>query len=252
MANSEQRMAGTSQKISAYLMIGLAGLLGGGSLALFAVFLLLGPVSPVDLRLGESGTLLFDALLSLAFFVQHSGMVRKGFRRWSGRFVPQHYESAVYTIGSGVALLAVVVFWQESSRMVFSAAGVFRWMIRGLFVLGLGGFYWGSRALGSFDPLGVESIMNEVRGREPSPPLPLTIRGAYRWVRHPLYSCCILMIWSYPDITADRLLFNVTWTLWIVIGAYFEERDMVADFGEPYREYRRRVPILVPWRLPKD
>jgi len=60
------------------------------------------------------------------------------------------------------------------------------------------------------------------------------------------------MLWSYPDITADRLLFNVTWTLWIVIGAYFEERDMVANFGEPYREYRRRVPILVPWRLPKD
>jgi len=240
-------MAVMAQKVWAYLMIGLAGLLGGGSLVLLAVFLLLGPVSPVDLGMGEAGTLFFDACLSLAFFVQHSGMVRKGFRRWSERFVPPHYQSAVYAIASGVVLLAALVFWQESGHMIFSAGGVFRWMMRGLFLLALGGFHWTGRALGTFDPLGIGPVMERLRGKKPTT-LPLTIRGPYRWVRHPFYSCCLLMIWSYPDLTADRLVFNVLWTVWIVIGAYLEERDLLADFGEDYRGYRSRVPMLVPWR----
>jgi len=235
-------------KISAYLMIILALVLGGGSLALLAVFLFLGPVSPVDLGWGEAGILLFDTLLSLAFFAQHSGMVRKGFKRWSDRFVPSYCEGAVYTIASGVALIVVVVFWQDSSRMVLSVGGPLRWAMRSLFVIGLVGFQLSARALGSFDPLGISPVVEHLRGRKPSSPMPLTIRGSYRWVRHPLYSFTILMIWSYPDITTDRLLFNVLWTVWIVIGACLEERDMIAGFGEDYCEYRRRVPMLVPWK----
>jgi protein-S-isoprenylcysteine O-methyltransferase Ste14 len=175
-------------------------------------------------------------------------MVRKGFGRWTGKFVASDELGAVYAIASGIVLFAVVVFWQESSRMIFSAEGVFRWLMRSLFLLGLGGFQWTGRALGKFDPLGIEPVMEQLRGKDPPPPLPFTIRGPYRWVRHPFYSCVILMLWSYPDITADRLLFNALWTIWIVIGAYLEERDLIADFGEDYREYRRKVPMLVPWR----
>jgi protein-S-isoprenylcysteine O-methyltransferase Ste14 len=241
-------MAAMALNIRAYLLIILALVLGGGSLALLAVFLLVGPVSPVDFGFGEAGILLFDTLLSLAFFVQHSGMVRKGFRSWNGRFFATHNQDAVYAIASGVVLFAVVLLWQESSRMIFSAEGVLRWMMRGLFLLGLAGFQWTGRALGTFDPLGIEPVVEHLRGKEPPPPLPLTIRGPYRWVRHPFYSCVILMLWSYPDITVDRLLFNVLWTVWIVIGAYLEERDLTTDFGEEYREYRRKVPMLVPWK----
>jgi protein-S-isoprenylcysteine O-methyltransferase Ste14 len=78
----------------------------------------------------------------------------------------------------------------------------------------------------------------------------LVVQGAYRWVRHPLYLVVLLMIWSYPVLTVDRLLFNLLWTIWIVVGAVLEERDLVADFGDDYREYQRKVPMLVPTRIP--
>jgi protein-S-isoprenylcysteine O-methyltransferase Ste14 len=45
----------------------------------------------------------------------------------------------------------------------------------------------------------------------------------------------------------DRLLFNLLWTIWIVIGSYFEEKDLIAEFGDAYREYQKRVPMLVPF-----
>ena len=61
-----------------------------------------------------------------------------------------------------------------------------------------------------------------------------------------MYFFVLLMIWSYPDLTLDRALFNVLWTLWIIIGSVFEERDLVAEFGDRYREYQRNVPMLIP------
>ena len=62
----------------------------------------------------------------------------------------------------------------------------------------------------------------------------------------------LLMIWSYPVLTMDRLLFNVLWTIWIVIGSVLEERDLSADFGDAYREYQRKVPMLLPTRIPAN
>ena len=58
------------------------------------------------------------------------------------------------------------------------------------------------------------------------------------------------MIWSYPDLTADRLLFNVLFTGWIIVGSVLEERDLVENYGEDYRSYQRRVPMLIPYRKP--
>ncbi len=78
------------------------------------------------------------------------------------------------------------------------------------------------------------------------------VRGAYRWVRHPLYLFMLVLIWSSLDLTLDRLLFDALWTAWIVVGTILEERDLVAEMGEAYLAYQRRVPMLVPWRRPAD
>jgi protein-S-isoprenylcysteine O-methyltransferase Ste14 len=35
-------------------------------------------------------------------------------------------------------------------------------------------------------------------------------------------------------------------TLYIVVGATLEERDLVETFGDDYRRYQREVPMIVP------
>ena len=236
------------QKYPAYIVIFLAYVLGGSSLVMFGAFCYVGSLHLVRLGLNESGILFFDCFLSLAFFLQHSGMVRKSFRRFLSRFIPEAYVSAFYAISSGIVLFAVIIFWQESSSTVATAKDALRLLIRAIFAASIVGFYWGTKALGFFDPYGVSAILNHLRGKKPKE-TPLTINGPYRWVRHPLYLFVLLMIWSCPDLTFDRLLFNVLWTVWIYIGALLEERDLVADFGEAYREYKRKVPMLIPWRI---
>ena len=91
------------KRISARLLLLFAEVLGGGSLVLFTIFVLLGPVISVRLGFSEPGVLYWDAMLSFLFFAQHSLMVRRWFKDWLARRVARDLHGAIYAIASGVA-----------------------------------------------------------------------------------------------------------------------------------------------------
>ncbi len=100
-----------------------------------------------------------------------------------------------------------------------------------------------------FDPLGIGPIrahLHEAIYQQG----PFIIRGPYRWVRHPLYACILLMFWANPELTSDQLLFNILWSGWIIVATFLEERDLTREFGDVYLQYKKTVPMLVPWKLP--
>lgn len=227
-------------------VIALAVLLGAGSIALFAwegrpVFVRMGLAAPAALA--------WDALLSLVFFAQHSGMVRRSFRARVVAVIPQRYDVAVYAIGSGLALMLVVVFWQPVVPILFELTGVPRLIAVACTLLAVATFVLSAHALRTFDPLGLRPIRAHLHGT-PDRPSPFVLRGPYRWVRHPLYACVLVLLWARPEMTADDLLLAVMWSAWIVMGTVLEERDMVDAFGDTYRRYQRQVPMLIPWRRP--
>jgi protein-S-isoprenylcysteine O-methyltransferase Ste14 len=147
--------------------------------------------------------------------------------------------------------LALVLFWQESARTIVELEGAARWLLRSLVPAAGIIFIWGVRSLGHFDTFGIHAILDRIKGKDEKQ-LPLAARGPYRWARHPLYLAFLILIWSFPTLTADRLLLNVLWSVWVVIGTVLEERDLVAAFGDSYRRYRRQVPMLIPWRVPRE
>ena len=85
-------------------------------------------------------------------------------------------------------------------------------------------------------------------GRDPEEAEALTVRGPYRWMRHPMYTASLLFLWFSPLMTRNSLAFVAGATLYFLIGGYFEERKLLAQFGEPYAAYRRRTPMLLPRR----
>jgi protein-S-isoprenylcysteine O-methyltransferase Ste14 len=226
------------------ILIVLAALLGVGSVALFA-FWPLGTLRIASPPWSEPQRLAWDALLSLFFFVQHSWMVRKGARARLAAVIPPVFQAAVYTTASGIALLVVVLLWQPSTVWLFTLAPPWRYLAHGCALAALALFIWGFRSLRSFDPLGIRPLASHLRS-QPSQACPFAVRGAYRVVRHPLYLAILILFWSNPDMTADRLLFDGLWTAWMVVGTFLEEADLVAELGDVYRAYQRAVPMLIP------
>lgn len=236
-------------QLFSYGISGLAVLLGGGSLLYFFGFVFWGPFKTVVISNTTQMSLLIDSGLSIIFFLQHSLMIRKSFRDRITRIIPDYGYSAFYAITSGLTLISVIVFWQKTDYLLVEFDGIGYWMLRLLSLTAIAGFYWGSRVLGGFDPFGIRSISKRRSSDKPKPTR-FKVLGPYRWVRHPLYTFTLIMIWSYPYITSDRLLFNVLWTVWIVLGTFFEEKDLVGIFGDKYTDYQSRVPMLVPFKRP--
>jgi methanethiol S-methyltransferase len=237
-----------SARAAVVFLIG-AYLFGGISLLSWVTFLSRGSLGIVNLDLGQTGALLFDTLLSLVFFIQHSLMVRTSFKRWLVRRIRQEYHGAIYAMASGTALLGLSVFWQGPVQRYTVLHGFPSIIMQVLSLLALAGFVWGVRSLGSFNMFGSVPIVRLLKGTDAAEPMPLVIRGFYRWVRHPLYFSCLMAIWSVTDITVDRLLYNIMWTGWIIVGTMLEERDLVAAFGIAYQAYQARVSMLIPWRI---
>ncbi|MEE9216086.1 MAG: isoprenylcysteine carboxylmethyltransferase family protein [Anaerolineales bacterium] len=94
--------------------------------------------------------------------------------------------------------------------------------------------------------LGVRQLF----GSQGSTAARLQVSGFYRWIRHPLYAAGLIFIWLSPVMTTSTLALYLGFTLYIVIGSQFEERQLADEFGEPYLEYRQKVPALIPqpWR----
>lgn len=228
-------------------MLVLTGLIGGGGLSAFMLFLFVGSLNLVSLGLRDIQLLLLDAVLCLAFFIQHSGMARRSFYQMSGRFLSPQFGGPIYAIASGVVVLALVFFWQESSYILLSPQGLVRWAFRASFLVAIGCVLW-ALSTGFFALYRLQSNIDDLRGRDKQK-APLITHGPYRWVRHPLYLSALVLLWSYPDLTLDRLLLNLLFSVWVIAGTLLEERKLLATYGEDYRNYQSEVPMMIPWRF---
>jgi protein-S-isoprenylcysteine O-methyltransferase Ste14 len=94
--------------------------------------------------------------------------------------------------------------------------------------------------LGSF--LGLRQLAASPTEREPR----LVVRGLYRWVRHPLYTAGLIFLWLTPVMTVNVLALDASLTAYIIIGALFEERRLLKEFGPAYQRYREETPMLIP------
>ncbi len=207
-------------------------------------------VVPKSIDSGTVGPLLqsviVDTLLIGVFAIQHSVMARPGFKRWWTQIVPASVERSTYVLFASFALLLLYWQWQPIPTPVWTvdnpvAAGA----IDAIFWLGWVVLVASTFLLNHFELFGLSQVFVRLFGKQPSETkfrTPLL----YRYVRHPIYLGILLAVWATPAMTVGHLLYSLGITAYILVGIQLEEHDLIQQFGERYRRYRRHAAMLVP------
>ena len=230
----------------------LYGLAAG--VALLATLLYaIGLLSNVGLPRGIDGaprgafwtSLAIDLALLAVFGLQHSVMARPGFKRLWTTVVPAAVERSTYVLASSAALTLLVWQWRPLGGIVWDVQnGWARMLLQGISLTGWAIVLVSATLIDGLELVGLRQVLAYWRGAA-QPAARFATPGFYRFVRHPLYLGFLLALWPAPVMSMNHLVLAAAATAYILLGIQLEERDLARVHPE-YREYRRRVPMLLP------
>ncbi len=182
-----------------------------------------------------------DALLAMQFAVPHSLLLLPTTRRLLGSWIAREFYPLFYCCATCGNLLITIGFWHasdtklwqfEGSCAVLMQVGFYASWIALVYSLNLSGFGYQT---------GLPQWWHWVRRRQlPQPEF--NPRGAYLWLRHPVYLSFAGLIWFTPTMTLDHAILTGIWTTYILVGSILKDRRMGFYLGEAYRIYQQTVP----------
>lgn len=209
------------------------------------------PLLPTTIDRGANAPLVQSLIVDLAllglFAVQHSVMARRGFKRWWTRVVPEPMERSTYVFAASAALALLLWQWRPITEPVLWSVNnpIGRFILQSVFWLGWVVLLISTFLINHFELFGLRQVWANLRGATlPTPVFHTPL--FYRHVRHPIYLGFILAFWATPQMTAGHFLFAAACTAYIFIGTWFEERDLIALFGQRYVAYCQQVGMLLP------
>lgn len=201
-----------------------------------------GVASPLDPALA----LAVNIGLILLFGVPHSVMARPGFKRWLTRFIPPAAERSTFVWVNSGFLLAMIWGWQPMPTVLWQLDGTTQTIVWGFFGLGWLVLLVATFLVNHFHLFGLSQGWSGLHGAD-APEPEFRTPMLYKYVRHPLMTGMLISLWAAPVMSAGHLVASVGLSLYILIGVYFEERDLIRTFGQTYLDYKSRVPSVVPW-----
>jgi protein-S-isoprenylcysteine O-methyltransferase Ste14 len=184
-------------------------------------------------------------LLAL-FAIQHTIMARPAFKRAWTRAVPQHLERSTFVLLSTALLSLMAAEWRAMPAPVWHVESpVLVATLAGISLVGWGIVLVSTFLIDHFELFGLTQTVSYALGRPHKHPT-FKERLFYRWVRHPLMLGFLIAFWATPTMSQGHLLFAVVTTVYVLLALRIEEATLVALHGDRYRDYQRRVPMLIP------
>jgi protein-S-isoprenylcysteine O-methyltransferase Ste14 len=189
-------------------------------------------------------------MLGLLFAVLFWGLLHSLFasyriKAWTrqifGVLVNRFYR-LVYNLIACISFLPVlVVMFFIPDRTIYIIKAPWSWLLVMGEGLAIAALLIGFRQTDPREFLGLRQLS------EIDKPSMLNTSGLYRYVRHPLYTAGLAFIWMMPVMTTNILGVNLGLTIYVIIGAYFEERKLQAKFGQEYKDYIKVTPMFIPF-----
>jgi protein-S-isoprenylcysteine O-methyltransferase Ste14 len=185
-------------------------------------------------------------LMSL-FALQHSVMARQAFKKKWIRIIPEPIERSTYVLLSSIAVILLFRFWKPIPFAVWDYSGTIAgYVLMSISFLGWVILFLSTFLINHFHLFGLHQVYHYVTSK-PEQSFKFSTPFLYRIVRHPLYLGFIIAFWMTPLMTLGHLLFSITMTLYILIGIYHEEKDLIKTFGNDYLQYRKKTPKILPF-----
>jgi len=198
--------------------------------------------SIIGMRIMTSGALIMTAYF-LLFAAVHSLLADPAFK---GRAVDRGYgrwQRPAYNLLSLLMMLPFIAILFLPDRMIYTIPPPWMWAVMAGQILAAGAAIATLHRTGLSRFLGLDQVL---RGGDAAGVDELVKGGIYSRVRHPLYVFAILFLWLSPCMTESLLAFNLSATLYFLLGALHEERSLLEQFGQEYEEYRQSVPMFLP------
>ncbi len=188
------------------------------------------------------------ALAWLSFGAVHSLLARQSVKARLRPLLGPWYRLAF----NGLSVVHIGLVWAVGWLVLADADafGLSGWVRHFLLAAEIAGWLLMAVALAGYE-LGRLGGMSQIRhhrqGVAAPEDEPLRTDGLHRFVRHPIYSAGFLILWG--RVGNEFELATAIWgSLYLVVGALFEERWLLDLYGAAYADYRRRVPAFVPWK----
>jgi len=205
---------------------------------------------PKTIDSGTPGPLAVSVLVNVAlialFGFQHAVMARKGFKKAITKIIPAAAERSTFVLMTGIVLSLILWQWRPIPITVWDVQNeIAQLIIYGFFWSGWALLVFSSFLINHFELFGLQQIWFNLI-KKPIPEISFKMPLLYKVVRHPIMLGVLIGIWSIPHMTIGHLVFSLSMAGYIVIGVKMEERDLIANHGERYVNYKEQVPGLIP------
>ena len=192
--------------------------------------------------------LIVNVILLRIFAVQHSVMARPAFKTWWTKIIPKAAERSTYTLLSSLALILLFYYWQPMGGIIWQveAGSIAQIILYSLFGFGWALVLFSTFLINHFDLFGLRQVYLNFIGKEYAA-LKFGTPGIYKLIRHPLYLGWFFAFWATPTMTAAHLAFAIITTTYILLAIRWEEQDLLTALGEDYANYRKLVPMIIPF-----
>lgn len=192
--------------------------------------------------------ILVNISLLLFFALQHSVMARSFFKDGLLSSVSDAVKSTTYAVASSICLILIFCFWQPIEGYAWDFQnGTMPWFfLSAVYILGWLAAFLATFMIDHFELFGLHQGYRVLKNIH-TPEARFQIRYFYRYVRHPIQAATIVGLWATPSMSYGHLLLSIGMTIYILIGLYFEEKDLRRVFKEQYEDYRNTTPKLIPF-----